>query len=431
MGKNEEYLDELRKKAADKIEKMGWSVENKFDKNSDEAEQERQVYQIELEIQNDELKSARNQLEQSFREFYNLFYSAPVGYLVLDQYGMIQKVNNAFCVMTGTSHDKALGKSFFNLLYKEEKEIFIGRFKAFYKDPSNKTIETKLTGAEGNVIYVKIEGNLLNSVIDHSADKNSPYLLITTSNITEIKVIQNKLSEEEKKLKEVIRSKDKYFSILAHDLRSPLTGLLNALEILTEDSNDDKPIDSSLLHLVFRSSKRLYRLIDNLLIWSRTQLGIIKFKPQEFDANIEIKNIVDLYLTSITEKGIILNNEVKDSFTINYDKDIFNLIIRNLLSNAIKFTNQGGSINITHIFTQDGAHEFKVADTGVGMSEEQLDDLFTLEKIKSTAGTNKETGSGLGLILCKEFAERHNGSLSVSSKLGEGTEVTWHMTGKH
>ncbi len=224
-----------------------------------------------------------------------------------------------------------------------------------------------------------------------------------------------------RKLQELNATKDKLFSIIGHDLKGPLNSLtsfssliINHIDSISKDEIKmlSKDIDKSL--------KNLFTLLENLLEWSRSQTGSIDFKPEEFDLAMTLKENEGLLKTQAQNKKITVVNENKISLPVNAHRHSINTVVRNLLSNAIKFTPEGGKITLR---AEENGNQFviSVTDTGVGMSAETIQKLFRLGTKHSTLGTSKESGTGLGLILCKDFVEKNGGTIHVESKEGAGS----------
>jgi signal transduction histidine kinase/ligand-binding sensor domain-containing protein len=226
-------------------------------------------------------------------------------------------------------------------------------------------------------------------------------------------------------LQEVNATKDKFFSIIAHDIKNPFNNILGFADLLKlryDDWTDGKR--KQMIGLFSESAENVYQLLENLLQWSSSQRGIIEFRPEKIQLEIMIEKILAVLIQNARQKNIELNIQVdEDSQEIYADPQMLDTIIRNLLSNAIKFTNIGGKIKIT-AQTIDGNINIEIADNGIGMTEENISKLFRIDSNYSTLGTNKEKGTGLGLILVKEFVSKHNGVILVKSEPSKGSTFT-------
>lgn len=229
------------------------------------------------------------------------------------------------------------------------------------------------------------------------------------------------MSQFAQELKEANQSKDKFFSIIAHDLKSPFQGLLGYSQILSTEfdtlSEEEKKLFISSIDELSNSA---YKLLENLLEWSRLQTGKMAFNPENLNLLIELYPTLSLVKQTAWNKEIELTYSIDNSIFVFADKNMLNTIVRNLISNSIKFTNPGGIIKVASKL-YNGSVEMSICDSGVGMSKNDLEKLFKLDKTISTKGTANEEGTGLGLLLCKEMINQHKGKIWVESELGKGT----------
>jgi signal transduction histidine kinase len=247
--------------------------------------------------------------------------------------------------------------------------------------------------------------------------------LLTEKNdlITKQKEVLEELNNE---LDESNSTKDKFFSIIAHDLRNPISAFKQVTDLMSESFDEfDEEEQKEFINLMKKSSDSVYQLLENLLTWSRSQRGIIEYKPDEFDLSDLVKMILDLQYNQASRKNIELLNSMPESIKIVADSNMINTVIRNLVSNAIKFTNPGSKIEVGGSVIPEGIEIF-VKDNGVGMDKKTADKLFRIDQTFTTEGTNQEAGTGLGLILCKEFIDKHNGNIRVESTPGKGSTFT-------
>ena len=237
-----------------------------------------------------------------------------------------------------------------------------------------------------------------------------------------IYMVSKKIHQKNLELREANRTKDKLFSIIAHDLRGPLGSILGLSELLSEDvqSQDVKAIDikSSAIH---QSLVETNSLLNNLLQWAATQLQHLEFRPEWLHLVELITEVEDQLSFQATKKNLRIKSMVDSSVQLFGDPDMLKSILRNLVSNSIKFSNQNGEIIISASVKETGT-EISVRDTGIGMKQEIVDKLFELEANISRPGTMGEKGTGLGLILAKEFVEKHGGEISVNSEADKGSD---------
>lgn len=242
--------------------------------------------------------------------------------------------------------------------------------------------------------------------------------------------INQKLKQYQAELEQTIKTKDKLFSIVAHDLRSPFTALVGLSEILATKAAELLPSEvKEFSNHIHQSASNVLALTENLLSWARSQTGKLTLNPAYLNVSEIICKAAEVASLPASEKGINIETSCDKSVTAFADYDTLLTIIRNLLSNAIKFTPSGGKISVK-ASSDNQKVTIQVTDTGVGIAPENLSNLFRLDGF-TTKGTNSESGTGLGLMLCKEFAEANGGTIGVSSTLGKGTTFTITLPSKN
>ena len=223
--------------------------------------------------------------------------------------------------------------------------------------------------------------------------------------------------------------KSKIYSVIAHDLRSPFSSINKLLEVIVEDFDEyTKDEIKELLKNLSKTSKNSFTLLENLLDWSRVHSSRISCQPEPLAINEIINDTLVIYQESIKLKKITIDNKIESKLLVFADKHMLSTVFRNLISNAVKFTPSLGTIAIKFRVDKKRAIAIvSISDTGIGISEDELEDLFNLEKNIIRSGTEKEKGSGLGLLICKEFVERNGGDLTVKSKENVGSEFTFSI----
>lgn len=236
-----------------------------------------------------------------------------------------------------------------------------------------------------------------------------------------------KLQDSEKNLIEINSTKDKFFSIISHDLRNPFAAIVSFSRILKRDIENLTVEELHELALELdKSVLKINNLLENLLQWSRTQTGKIKYQPEYIAIHEIVKENLNLFKNNAREKRITLIDRVDDNTPVWADPNMTDTVIRNLLSNALKYTNEGGRIVINSEF-RDHKVFISVEDNGVGMSEVNKNKIFRVDTLHSTYGTMDEKGSGLGLLLCKEFVEKQGGEITFESELNKGSTFTFSL----
>ncbi|MCX6153242.1 MAG: PAS domain S-box protein [Candidatus Kapabacteria bacterium] len=249
-------------------------------------------------------------------------------------------------------------------------------------------------------------------------------------------ILQKKLSENalilnEIKLKEINSQKDKFFSIIAHDIKGPFTGFLGLTKVISEEFNELTMSELQEISLnLHESANNLYKLLENLLEWSRMQRGVTAFNPDSLLLHSLVYQNINIVHEFAKQKEITLFNLIPDNLYVTADIPMLNTVFRNLISNAIKFTPRAGKIEIGANIKSSKASEDKiiiyVKDNGIGIDENTIDKLFQIDQKISRPGTENEPSTGLGLLLCKEFIEKHGGNIWAESKEGKGT--TFYFT---
>lgn len=243
----------------------------------------------------------------------------------------------------------------------------------------------------------------------------------------ELEAINNNLEilveERTKELEKANATKDKFFSIIAHDLKNSFTGLLGHSDILLSDfdrfpDNEKKAIVKTIQQV----SEGTYKLLQNLLDWASVQTGNMQFIADEFEINGFLSDEFELQQGIVATKGLTIAFNPAETIRVKADRKMLSTVIRNIISNAVKYTPKGGNIGI-ELSTANDFAVITVKDNGTGISPENIDKLFKVNENYKTHGTNNEEGTGLGLILCKEFINKNNGDITIKSEVGVGTEV--------
>lgn len=251
-------------------------------------------------------------------------------------------------------------------------------------------------------------------------------LLGVSRDITERKQYEAKLMEQADDLRELISTKDKFFSIIAHDLRSPFNGFLNLTKIMTDQFLSNEELYEFITDLN-TSAANLYELLENLLEWSQNQRGLTDFKPAVIKLQDTLSSALLAFWDLANNKEISIITNIPEELHVFADEKMLESTIRNLLSNALKFTPKGGQVLISAQTADSNKVIVSVKDTGIGMSQKMLGKLFRLEENVCRPGTEGETSCGLGLHLCKGFIEKNGGAIWVESKEGIGSTFNFSL----
>lgn len=321
------------------------------------------------------------------------------------------------------------------LYFNMPPEVFIGKTheelgfpEADYTYWDAKIEEVFITGKQQKEVVSINDGKTHTDwslIPEFDKEGNVISVLSYTRDVTDIINIQQALEKSEKNLKLINAEKDKFFSIIAHDLRSPFNGFLGLTDLLMNDlsSMEAEEIESFASNMN-KSAYHLFSLLENLLEWSQMQNRLIKFNPTTVNLNDEISFILNTMEESFKGKDIKSSKNILHETTVLADKHMLNTVFRNLISNAFKFTPKGGKIEITSMVGTENNIEIAIKDSGIGMSEKIIQNLFSLSGKINRKGTDDEDSSGLGLLLVKDYLDKHNGKINVYSQEGVGSTFT-------
>jgi len=323
--------------------------------------------------------------------------------------------------------EEVIGKSFFSFLTQSSAEYL----NEIENRNRNEFRFSPLKGGVYELQYIRKDGSLVWCEV-HSSPLYTPdgkliFSQGVTRDIKARKEAERKLKDYAAELKELNATKDRFFSIISHDLKSPFTGLIGMTQEFKENARDFSYDEiANYGNEMNEAVINTYRLLENLLEWSRLQLDQVQFQPLQIELFAEVEKAFTLFNANASQKEITLINNIEKSIIVNADINMINMILRNLIGNAIKFTEHGGTVEV-EAGLKDKSVLIMVKDTGVGIAEDARKKLFRTDTMYSTYGTEKEKGTGLGLLLCKEFIEKHNGEIWVESQLGKGSRFCFTL----
>lgn len=360
-------------------------------------------------------------IKESQLRFESIANSAPVMIWITDVSGLFIFVNKIWTEFTNRSIGEELGLNWIQDVHPDDVNGLMNIYQKALEEKINFAYEFRFKRSDKVYRWLMITGlprfneqNIFGGFIGTCID-----ITHQKENESYIKKINDELASANK-------NKDKFFSIISHDLRSPLSGIMSLLDLIVSDYESlEEDERKEILNEAAKTSKSTFTLMENLLDWSRIQTGQINYDPQKVSLNLLMNNIRDLYSQKLKEKGLSLNFEIEPEFFVFADLNMTETILRNLISNAIKFTSEFGLIMVSYD-QQDQEILIKVKDTGVGMTEKQVSHLFKIEETNSTIGTAGERGTGLGLLLCKELVEKQSGKIWIESEVNKGT--TFYFT---
>jgi hypothetical protein len=330
--------------------------------------------------------------------------------------------NPMMITLTGYADEELLQMDARNLIHPDYSEIFSNNY------------SRRLSGGDAqqryNVQFLKKSGEIRWAEIGgvRITWRGNPATLTFIYDVTDKKLAELETLAAKNKLEKINAEKDKFFSIIAHDLRSPFMGLLGLTEIMAEDAEKMSLRElKSLGSELHKTANNLYKLLRNLLEWAQMQQGAIQYKPKPLSLEKIIAESIEALQTRSTQKEIAIVNSATDPIQITADERMLSSILLNLLSNAVKFTHRKGKIFVSAQQPSNDFLEISIRDTGVGMSSEDIGKLFKLDVKLRSAGTEGEQSTGLGLLLCKEFVERMGGKIWVESEEGIGSSFLFSL----
>ncbi|MCK5822546.1 MAG: PAS domain S-box protein [Bacteroidales bacterium] len=375
----------------------------------------------EIIFQKEEIENKSKQLEKLSivaRETNNAI-------AIMDKEGNFEWVNESFSRMYGYSLKqfiKEKGGNIVSASYHKNIKILINNWLG-RKDPiSYQALNVTKSGVK---IWAQ---TTLTPIIDDKGDVSK--IVSIDSNITKLKQAEEQIQKQRDELQKANITKDKFFSIIAHDLRSPFATFVSLTNVIYQ--NFENFTQEKLKRIVFdlhNSAEKTFNLLENLLDWSRSQKGEIKFHPKKTEINTLINENIELFQNLSNNKNIIVSAIMPDNTYAFFDEDMIRTVIRNLLSNALKFTPPKGKIEVKVSEFEENV-EVSVSDNGIGIEKEDLMKIFRIDFHHTTLGTDDEKGTGLGLILCKEFVEKNKGTINIKSQVGKGSTFTFTLPSK-
>lgn len=362
------------------------------------------------------IKRSEKALKVAETKYQRLFDTMIMAYahhrIILDDHGSaidykFLEINPEFERVTGAKRESLIGKTVLEVYPQTEKK---------WIDTYGQVVKT---GKEMRFVNYSVVVNKYFEVYAFSPAKGEFSTLFY--DVTERELARKQIETYSRELEKLNNDKDKFFSIIAHDLKSPFNSILGFSELLLEKvrEKDFESIDQ-YARIIRQASQMAMDLLTNLLEWSRNQTGRMDYNPEQFDLRDVIKGVFAMFEEIAEQKSITIIEDISDDLLVFADKSMISTVIRNLISNAIKFTGKGGKVIIS-TRTTDEDLIVTVKDNGVGIAPERVEKLFRVDTCESTPGTNKEKGTGLGLVLCKEFVEKHDGRIWVESEEGKGS----------
>ncbi len=382
------------------------------------------AYHIAFKIDISENKRLLAQAKENEQKFRAIFEQAGVGMAVLNtQTGEFVRVNQVYCQFVQYSLEEMLERTFLDITHPEDSDTNLNSNFALI-DGTLKTFsyDKRYIRKDKEIVW----GRLTISPMWKDGEKPLVYYHIAiVEDITDRKRNELIINKQNTELKKLNTDKDRFMQILAHDLRNPFNALLGILDLLVTnyDKYSSEKIEK-LLKLLHNSTYNTYNLLEDLLLWSKSQAGQLAFQPKEILLEEITKDVISTLQVIADSKNISLSYSEIGFILAFADLNMVKTILRNLISNAIKFTNSNGSVMVS-VKLQNAMVEISVIDNGIGIDEETISKLWVLPH--TTEGTSGERGTGLGLLLCKEFVERHGGKIWIESQVNKGSSFKFTL----
>ncbi len=395
-----------------------------------------------------ERKRMEEKLRVSEEQHRLLFETALEGIAVLQE-NKFRYFNPMIMEFSGYSSDELLCMDFLDIVFPEDRDkVLTNYLKRMSGENAEQRYQFRIVKKDKTLRWVEVSAvkfswkeqpasfAFFNDITDQKLaemelQKLNEELQISRNlieeNLFQKNLMVEELTETKEKLEKLNIEKDKFFSIIAHDLRSPFNTLLGLTEIMVEDLPSLTMDEIQEFSVNMRNSAtKLFRLLENLLQWARMQQGLIPFNPELIQLLPIVNECIGIMQEPVKNKEIEITYDIPDNLKVFADGNILQTVIRNLVSNAVKFTPKGGKISLLAKAKNDAGVEISIKDTGIGMSRTMVDNLFRLDVKTNRVGTEGEPSTGLGLLICKEFIEKHGGNIWVESVEGKGT--TFYFT---
>jgi PAS domain S-box-containing protein len=349
--------------------------------------------------------------------YKSLFELSPVGIILEDSEGNIINVNDALCRSSGYTKEEMIGMNVIKLAPPEQEKLVKSNIRRLLN---------------GEMLIHEVENMRKNGTISYMELREKKIILpggktgilVFANDVTDRRLAEESVKSYMQELETANAAKDKFFSIIAHDLKSPFSAILGFSKLLYEDFNDFSEEEKhTMIENIKLSSESTYKLLQNLLEWARMQTDQIEIKNENIDVSIILNDTIELMKTQSEHKNIKLFSSIRFNTLVYADENIIKTVLRNLVSNAIKFSYPGNKVKI---FSEEVEDKIKISvqDFGIGISEEDKKNILKFDSKVKKSGTLNEKGTGLGLILCKEFLDKSGGSIEIESNVDIGSKFS-------
>jgi len=373
-------------------------------------------------ISKQEHKEAEALIKESEEKFKSYTQQSLIGIYTTDLDGDFTFGNDKWLEITGLTMEEAMGKGWIGALHPDDRDNIAENWYKSVQSDGAWSYEYRFVNKQGKITWIQ---GTAKALLNFKHEKIG--FIGFNIDINLRKQAELRIQQQNYELKKLNADKDRFITIIAHDLKSPFNSILGFLNLLSKNIHtyDIEKIENQV-NIINNSAKNTYQLLEEILIWASAQAGKIPFMPQNLVFSKICKDVFENLKLNASNKNITINCSIDPERTVFADKNMITTIMRNLVSNAIKFTEQGGHIEVSAIIN-NGKITITIADNGVGIEQTIITKLFDISEKITSLGTANERGSGLGLLLCKEFVDKHGGEIWVESELGKGSHFNFSL----